>query len=43
MFQSKAEAERELKAARHVYESLNSKGMDCWKILWGPLKYDDHR
>jgi len=43
MFQSKSEAERELKAARHVLESLDSEGLDHKKILWNPLKYDDYR
>jgi sulfate adenylyltransferase len=43
MFQSKAEAERELEAARHILESLDSKGLDHKKILWNPLKYDDYR
>ncbi len=43
MFQSKAEAEKELEAAKHVYSSLDSKGLDRKKIIWNPLKYDDYR
>ncbi len=43
MFQSKAEAEKELAAAKHVYDSLNSRGLDRKKIMWNPLKYDDYR
>jgi sulfate adenylyltransferase len=43
MFQSKSEAERELEAARHVYECLDSKGLDHKKILWNPLKYEEYR
>jgi len=43
MFQSRAEAEKELEAAAHVYESLGSKGLNHKKILWNPLKYDEYR
>jgi sulfate adenylyltransferase len=43
MFQSKSEAERELEAAKHVYECLDSKGLDNKKILWNPLKYEEYR
>jgi sulfate adenylyltransferase len=43
MFQSRAEAEKELEAAKYVYENMNSKSFDHKKILWNPLKYSEYR
>ncbi|AFD00409.1 ATP sulfurylase (sulfate adenylyltransferase) [Methanocella conradii HZ254] len=43
MFQSKAEAERELEMAKYVYECMNSKGLDHKKMTWNPLKYSEYR
>lgn len=43
MFQSKAEAEKELDAAKHVHSGMNSKGIDHKKLKWNPLKYGDYR
>jgi len=43
MFQSRAEAEKELETAKHVHHSMNSKGVDPKKLQWNPLKYDEYR
>ena len=43
MFQSKAEAERELETAKHIHKSMNSKSVDHKKLQWNPLKYDEYR
>jgi sulfate adenylyltransferase len=43
MFQSKEEAQKELAAAKLVYESVNGSRIDHKKLVWNPLKYDDYR
>ncbi len=43
MFQSKAEAEKELEAAKYVLESMDSRGLDHKKIQWNPLTYTEYR
>jgi sulfate adenylyltransferase len=43
MFQSKAEAEKELETAKRFYEGMNSKNIDHKKLQWNPLKYDEYR
>lgn len=43
MFQSKAEAEKEVEAAKVVLDSLPESRFDGRKLIWNPLKYDDYR
>jgi sulfate adenylyltransferase len=43
MFQSKAEAEKELEAALAVYESMPDGKVDNRKHIWNPLKYEEYK
>ncbi len=42
MFQSKAEAEKELEAAKTVYATLHEGRVDNKKLIWNPLKYEEY-
>ncbi|WP_148266454.1 sulfate adenylyltransferase [Methanocella arvoryzae] len=43
MFQSKAEAEKELEVAKAVYDSMPDGKIDNRKLVWNPLKYEEYR
>ncbi|OPY28562.1 MAG: sulfate adenylyltransferase [Methanocella sp. PtaU1.Bin125] len=43
MFQSKAEAEKELEAAKVVFEGMPEGRIDNKKLIWNPLKYEEYR
>ncbi|HMK48100.1 MAG TPA: sulfate adenylyltransferase [Methanocella sp.] len=43
MFQSKAEAEKELEVAKAVYGGMSDGKIDNGKLVWNPMKYDEYR
>ncbi|MGA9139694.1 MAG: sulfate adenylyltransferase [Methanocella sp.] len=42
MFQSKAEAEKELETAKTVFASIPEGRVDNKKLIWNPLKYEEY-
>jgi sulfate adenylyltransferase len=42
MFQSKAEAEKEVIMAKNVLEGMPDGKIDNRKLIWNPLKYEEY-
>jgi sulfate adenylyltransferase len=42
MFQSKAEAEKELEMAKTVHEGMPAGKVDNRKLIWNPLNYEEY-